>query len=76
MPGQTGLTFADRLAAAGLKVPMILISGDIDAAVVERAARLGVVELLCKPLHESMILPAIARAVTKSHETKATRETV
>ena len=79
MPGQTGLTFADRMRAAGLKIPMILISGDIDASVVERVGRLGAVELLCKPLQESVILSAIARAVTKPSvevEPRATRERV
>ena len=64
MPGQTGTAFADLLTAAGLRVPMILITGDVDAGLVERAGRTGAVQLLCKPVDESVILLAIAKAVT------------
>ena len=55
MPGQTGMAFADVLTTAGFQVPMILITGDVDATLAERAERSGVVQLLSKPVDEAVI---------------------
>ena len=68
MPGQTGIALVDTLRAIAARVPVILITGDADTILAERAATCGAVTLLGKPIEESVLLRAIAQAVRlKSH---------
>lgn len=49
MPGMTGLELVERLNKDGYDIPVILISGNLDATTEAQARRLGVVHLLKKP---------------------------
>ena len=62
MPGTSGLDVVDNLRKVGVQIPTILISGRLDAGTRERATRLGVRELLDKPVPASRPIQAI-RAV-------------
>jgi len=61
MPGTSGLD-VDNLRKEGVQIPTILISGRLDASTRQRATRLGVRELLGKPVPASRLIQAI-RAV-------------
>ena len=59
MPGTSGLDVIDNLRKRGIQLPTILISGRLDASTRERATRLGVRELLDKPVPASRLIQAI-----------------
>ena len=59
MPGSSGLDVVDNLRKNGVGIPTILISGRLDASTRERAARLGVCELLDKPVPANRLIQAI-----------------
>ena len=59
MPGTSGLDVVDHLRTQGVKIPTILISGRLDASTRQRAIRLGVRELLDKPVAPGTLIQAI-----------------
>ena len=59
MPGISGLDIIDHLRKKGVQIPTILISGRLDASTRERATRLGVRELLDKPVSAGRLIQAI-----------------
>ena len=59
MPGTSGLDVVDNLRRRGIQIPTILISGGLDASIRERATRLGVRELLDKPVPAGRLIQAI-----------------
>ena len=63
LPGMTGLEFLASPAGAALGLPVILITGMADSSLSARARALGVCAFLEKPVSESRLLGAIARAL-------------
>ena len=59
MPGASGLDVVDNLRKEGIQIPTILVSGRLDAGTRERATRLGVRELLDKPVAAGRLIQAI-----------------
>ena len=59
MPGASGLDVVASLRKEGAQIPTILISGRLDASTRERATRLGVRELLDKPVPVGRLIQAI-----------------
>lgn len=59
MPSTSGLDVVDNLRRRGIQIPTILISGRLDASTRERATRLGVRELLDKPVPAGRLIQAI-----------------
>jgi len=59
LPGQSGLEFQRALAATGIHIPIIFISGYGDIPMSVRAMKSGAIEFLTKPLHEQEFLDAI-----------------
>ena len=59
MPGASGLDVVDSLRKEGVQIPTILISGRLDASTRERATRLGIRELLDKPVAACRLIQAI-----------------
>lgn len=62
MPGLSGFDLQERLADAGLSIPIIFITAHDDALTRERA-RKGAVAYLPKPFDAHSLLKAIARAL-------------
>jgi len=56
MPQMTGLALAARLRGAGDMLPVLLITGSPSAAIVAKAAELGVAKVLEKPPSEKDLL--------------------
>ena len=59
MPGTSGLDVVHNLRENGIQIPIILISGRLDAGIRQRATRLGVRELLDKPVAAGRLIQAI-----------------
>ena len=59
MPGISGLDVVDNLRKRGIQLPTILIFGQPDASTRERATRLGIRELLDKPVAACRLIQAI-----------------
>jgi two-component system response regulator FixJ len=60
MPEMTGLELVERLRAAGNGLAILLVTGSSSAAIVSRAAELGVSGVLNKPPGEEDLLNFIA----------------
>ena len=73
MTGETGLALVKLLAAAGIKIPVILMTGDADVKLAAKAARCGAFALLSKPLHDAVIVEAIEAAVAGKESALAGR---
>ena len=63
MPGQSGLDLQDSLARAGIKAPVIFITGYGDIPMSVRAMKGGAVEFLSKPFRDQELLDAIQHAI-------------
>ena len=59
MPGTSGLDVVDNLRKEGGQIPTILISGRLDAGTRKRGTRLGVRELLDKPVAPGRLIETI-----------------
>ncbi len=68
MPGESGLELQDRLAAGGLRVPIIFISGHGNIPMSVRAMKRGAVDFIEKPFDEQQLLDAIHAALARDAE--------
>lgn len=66
MPGLTGLDLQQRLAQAGITVPIIFLTGRSDIPMSVRALKAGAVDFLTKPVEAAKLLPAVRAALQKS----------
>ncbi|HZP35837.1 MAG TPA: response regulator [Methylomirabilota bacterium] len=76
MPGLTGLDLQAALAAAGLRVAIVFITGHRDVPVSVKAMKGGAVDFLVKPVDQQVLLSAIQQAVARTltdrrHEARA-----
>lgn len=60
MPGLTGLEVQRALAAARVRFPTIIITAHDEPETRARCLAAGIAAYLCKPLHDEMLLDAIA----------------
>ena len=63
MPGLNGLDVVEHLQKEGVRVPTVLISGRLDTSAIERAARLGVANVLEKPFAADRLIEIIRTAL-------------
>ena len=63
LPGTSGLEFQRELAAAGVEIPIIFITGHGDIPITVQAMKAGAVDFLTKPFREQELLDAIHKAV-------------
>jgi RNA polymerase sigma factor (sigma-70 family) len=73
MPGLSGLELQEQMAAAGLNIPIIFITGHGNVPTSVRAMKAGAVDFLEKPFDELTLLDAIHRAITKDTRAKQTQ---
>lgn len=66
MPGMTGLELVAHLKATGSRIPVILISGNMDTATHAQARELGVAELLKKPFSGAALIDVVNSIVGAS----------
>jgi FixJ family two-component response regulator len=73
MPGANGLEFQQQLAAAGIEIPIIFITGHGDIPMSVRAMKAGAVEFLVKPFENDELLAAVRQAVERDGKARQHR---
>ena len=70
MPGLSGLELQEQMAALGLNMPIIFITGHGNIPTSVRAMKAGAVDFLEKPFDDQALLDAIYHAIAKDTQTK------
>jgi FixJ family two-component response regulator len=70
MPGLSGLDLQRELAANGIKLPIIFITGYGDIPMSVRAMKAGATEFLTKPFRDQDLLDAIQQALERDRATR------
>jgi len=65
LPGVNGLDFQRELANAGIRIPVIFITGHGDIPMTVKAMKSGAVEFLTKPFRDQDLLDAIHQALDR-----------
>jgi FixJ family two-component response regulator len=65
LPGISGLDFQRELANAGIRIPIIFITGHGDIPMTVKAMKSGAVEFLTKPFRDQDLLDAINQALDR-----------
>jgi FixJ family two-component response regulator len=65
LPGGSGLDFQRELAHAGIRTPIIFITGHGDIPMTVKAMKSGAVEFLTKPFRDQDLLDAIHQALDR-----------
>lgn len=65
LPGVNGLDFQRELADAGVRIPIIFITGHGDIPMTVKAMKSGAVEFLTKPFRDQDLLDAIHQALDR-----------
>jgi FixJ family two-component response regulator len=65
LPGVSGLDFQRELADAGVRIPIIFITGHGDIPMTVRAMKSGAIEFLTKPFRDQDLLDAIHQALDR-----------
>src|SRR6201998_1760778 len=66
MPGKSGLELLEDLKKAGVKTPIVLISGQANIEMAVRATKLGALDFLEKPLSTDKLLVTVENALRLS----------
>jgi len=66
MPGMSGLTVLDRLQAAGVDQPVIMLTGHGTVELCRRAFKVGATEFLEKPVDDELLLDCLQQAVRRN----------
>ena len=64
-PGPSGLEIQKRLGEAGIRMPVVFVTGHGDIAMAVQAMKAGAIEFLTKPFRDQDLLDAIGRAVER-----------
>jgi len=70
LPGVNGLDFQRELADAGVRIPIIFITGHGDIPMTVKAMKSGAVEFLTKPFRDQDLLDAIHQALDRDRKTR------
>jgi len=70
LPGVNGLDFQRELAEAGVRIPIIFITGHGDIPMTVKAMKSGAVEFLTKPFRDQDLLDAIYQALDRDRATR------
>ncbi|SRR5258707_10554638 len=70
LPGVNGLDFQGELADAGIRIPIIFITGHGDIPMSVKAMKSGAVEFLTKPFRDQDLLDAIHQALDRDRVTR------
>src|SRR5258708_6010057 len=65
LPGVSGLDFQRQLTDAGVRIPIIFITGHGDIPMTVKAMKSGAVEFLTKPFRDQDLLDAIHQALDR-----------
>jgi FixJ family two-component response regulator len=71
LPGIGGLEFQAELEKAGIRIPIIFITGHGDIPMTVKAMKAGAVEFLAKPFRDQDLLDAVRAAIQKDFRDRA-----
>lgn len=71
LPGLSGLDFQDKLAAADVRMPIVLMTGHGDIPMSVRGMKAGAVDFLTKPFRDQDMLDAVAAALERDAANRA-----
>jgi FixJ family two-component response regulator len=74
LPGINGLDFQRELAEAGVRIPVIFITGHGDIPMTVKAMKSGAVEFLTKPFRDQDLLDAIHQALDRDRGAREQRD--
>ncbi|MDE2230370.1 MAG: response regulator transcription factor [Alphaproteobacteria bacterium] len=63
MPEMSGLQLQDELARRGIKLPVIVMTGQADVPVAVRAMKAGALDFIEKPFSDEIMLDSVRRAL-------------
>jgi FixJ family two-component response regulator len=72
MPGLSGLDFQVNLIEAGIKIPIVFLTGRGDIQMSVRAMKSGAVDFLAKPYREQDMLDAVTTAIERDRKRRET----
>ncbi|MBN2423589.1 MAG: response regulator [Calditrichaceae bacterium] len=67
LPDINGLDYIDELRSKGIKVPVIIITGDSNISTARQAIRQGVFDYMVKPFKSNQLLQVVQNAVMHNH---------
>jgi FixJ family two-component response regulator len=70
LPGINGLDFQRQLADAGVRIPIIFVTGHGDIPMTVKAMKSGAIEFLTKPFRDQDLLDAIHQALDRDRVTR------
>jgi FixJ family two-component response regulator len=68
LPGVSGLEFQAELVKAGIRIPIIFMTGHGDIPMSVKAMKAGAVDFLEKPFRHQEMLDAVARAIDRDRK--------
>jgi FixJ family two-component response regulator len=68
LPGISGLDFQSQLAALGIHLPVILMTGHGDIPMSVRAMKAGAIDFLSKPFRDQDLLDAVTTAIDRDRK--------
>jgi FixJ family two-component response regulator len=74
LPGVSGLELQKKLADAGVRIPIVFITGHGDIPMTVKAIKSGAVEFLTKPFIDQDLLNAIQQAFDRDRATRQQRD--
>lgn len=72
MPGLSGLDLQREMTRAGIRIPIIFITGHGDIPMSVQAMKAGAVEFLTKPFREQDLLDSVAQAIRRDADHRKT----
>jgi FixJ family two-component response regulator len=76
LPEVSGLDFQADLAAAGIHIPIIFMTGHGDIPMSVQAMKAGAVDFLTKPFRHQEMIHAVNKAIAADRKRRADQETV
>lgn len=73
LPGLSGLELQERMAGAGVEIPIVFITGHGDIPMSVRAMKAGAVEFLTKPFRDQDLLDAVGHAIERDRDARLRR---
>jgi FixJ family two-component response regulator len=76
LPGMSGLDFQINLCEAGIRIPIIFMTGHGDIPMTVQAMKAGAVDFLTKPLRQQEMVNAVTRALAVDRKRRVDEKTV
>lgn len=68
LPGMSGLDFQEKLTGAGVRLPVVFMTGHGDIPMSVRGMKAGAIDFLTKPFRDQDMLDAVAQALARDQQ--------